>query len=89
MKRLVARFHNMLISNSYLDSCVVIYGDSHAFIENIKRVCELDEFCVSVCTYSGDITIYGTELKAENCKRNSLNIYGKITSCEIKRREVL
>lgn len=89
MKRLLARFRNILISNSYLDSCVVIYSDSHAFIENIKRVCELDEFCVSVSTYSGDITIYGTNLKAEDCKSNSINIYGKITSCEIIRREVL
>lgn len=88
MKKLSEHLRKLLLDKSYSESCVVIYGNNHVFLENIKRVYELDEFCVSAGTRSGDITIYGTELKVKNCKTNSLNIYGRISSCEIKRRNI-
>lgn len=86
MKGLIKRIYGELIKKAYIEPCIVLYGDRRVFIENISRVYEIDECCVSVGTLIGNISVFGQSLVTQSCTQNSLNIYGRITSCEIERR---
>lgn len=89
MKVLIKRIYSELLKKAYLEPCIVIYGDRRVFIENICKVYEIDECCVSVESVIGNITVLGQSLVARDCTSNSINIYGKISSCEIERRNSL
>lgn len=86
MKGYLRHIYSKLLKKTFLEPCIVIYGDHTVFIENISKVYEIDECCVSVGTVIGNVTVYGHSLTAKNCTADSLNICGKISSCEIERR---
>ncbi len=89
MKKNFSKFPDKLYAQSYYEQTVVIYSDREAIIENVRRVLEANEICIRLLTHLGEAAIWGEQLYICSYKGTTIKINGKISSCEIERRNKL